>query len=54
MLLFPESGPKQTFRVNGFTKAVTPHQHTYAQSFLTSNGTWPTSLLMRQPFSCLL
>ena len=25
MLLFPESGPKKNFRVNGFTKTVTPH-----------------------------
>jgi hypothetical protein len=25
MLLFPESGPNKNFRVNGFTKTVTPH-----------------------------
>jgi hypothetical protein len=25
MLLFPESGPKKNFRVNGFTKTVTLH-----------------------------
>jgi hypothetical protein len=25
MLLFPGSGPKKNFRVNGFTKTVTPH-----------------------------
>ena len=25
MMLFPESGPKKNFRVNGFTKTVTPH-----------------------------
>jgi hypothetical protein len=29
-------------RVNSFTK---PWPHTYAQSVLTSNGTWPTSWL---------
>jgi hypothetical protein len=25
MLLFPESGPKKNFRINGFTKTVAPH-----------------------------
>ena len=25
MLLFPESGPRKNFRVNGFTKTVTLH-----------------------------
>ena len=25
MLLFPDSGPKKNFRLNGFTKIVTQH-----------------------------
>ena len=49
MSLFPEGG--------GFTKTTTPEfglrprnsglkgPHTYAQPFLTPNGTWPTSLV---------
>jgi hypothetical protein len=46
MLLFPESGAKKNFRLNGFTKTVTPHLLSlYSHSVLTSNGTWPTSLL---------
>jgi hypothetical protein len=34
MLLFPESGPKKNFRVNVFTKTVTP----YLRKILFRNG----------------
>ena len=42
MLLFPESGPKKDFRVNGFTRTVTPHLRSIVPNV---QRTWPTSLL---------
>ena len=41
MLLLPESGPKKDFRLTASLKPRPP------QSFLTSNGTWPTWLSAR-------
>jgi hypothetical protein len=38
MLLFPESGPKKNFRVNGFTKTVTPHLRSICPNVPTAHG----------------
>jgi len=49
MLLFPQSGPKNNFRVNGFNKTVTPHLRSIVPSVQQHNGTWPTSLIPLGP-----